>query len=392
MLLAAGLAAPAVAWSAEGPLVVAPAALNWPAPVAIPPALAAPDRPAAKAYVWPAAAVVGAVVRIELVSGESLRGTVLAVDATKITIQSMALGPQDLRPDQIKSLAADPPPPPPPPPAPPAPAPAAVAAPSPAPAPPAAPAAPAAEPAAPAPVPPPQPAAPAPTTPPPPAGEPQPVWSGSVGFSLNGVTGTSRERVAVRTDVEANRTLPTEALLFKANYAHAWEEGETSENRLFGDSRYRWNFPESEFQGFIALTLEHDQFTPWDWRVASNLSVGYPIYKDADARVLIRGGGGVSRKFGGFDNRIIPEAIFGAEATYRITETIKFIAGSDTFMAVNLLDLSEIRARSNARVEFALDPESRLTLSLGLEHLYDNTSNLRTQNDLQYFVRVGYSF
>lgn len=383
VLVAACLAAPAVAWCAEGPLLVTPVPLNWLAPLAIPPALAAPSRPAAEAPVWPAAAVVGAVVRIELISGESLRGTVLAVESSKITVQSMALGPQVLRRDQIKSLAADPPPPTP------TPTPPATAASLPTSAPPAAPAA---APAAAAPVPPPQLATPAPTTPPPPTEEPQPVWSGSVGFSLNGITGTSRERVAVRTDVEANRTLPTEALQFKANYAQAWEEGDTSESRLFGESRYRWNFPESEFQGFIALTLERDQFTPWDWRVASSVSVGYPIYKDADARILIRGGGGVSRKFGGFDNRIIPEAIFGAEATYRVTETIKLIAGSDTFLAVNLLDLSEIRARSNARIEFALDPQSRLTLSLGLEHLYDDTSNLRTQNDLQYFVRVGYSF
>lgn len=359
---------PSLAAPGENP---APAPAPVPAPTPAPTSLPTP----------------GTLVVVELLSLEVVRGELLSGDDDQIVIKSALLGQLPIARAQIKSVNAEA-----------APRSAATLA--------AAPPAPASPPVADQPAPPPNPASPplpapptpapapkppAPTTPAPPA-EPQPVWSGSAGFSLSGVTGTAGDRVSIRTDLDLNRTLPTTALQFKTTYTHAWDEGETRENRFFGEGRYRWNFPDSEFQGFAAVTIEHDQFAPWDWRAATNLSLGYPIIKTDDARLVIRGGGGASRKFGGIDDRIIPEAIVGLEALYKITKSIKLIAGSDAFLAVNLLDLSEIRSRTNARLEFALDEAARLTLSFGLEHLYDDTSNLRTQNDVQYFVRLGFAF
>lgn len=231
-----------------------------------------------------------------------------------------------------------------------------------------------------------------PATPPPP---PAPTsffegWTGSVELGLNGSEGNS-SRFNVRAGFGAERKTEETETKFTFAYSYAKDEGEETEHKGQTELRNDWILgKESPWRVYALGRLEYDEFQDWDWRASAFAGIGYQFIKTDKTTLIGRVGGGMSREFGGDDNRIHPEANFGIDLEHKFTDTQKFTLTFDYYM--DLLNVSDYRLVGKAAYEILLDESSGLTLKLGVEDRYDSSPGDAKRNDLDYFALVVFKF
>ena len=174
-------------------------------------------------------------------------------------------------------------------------------------------------------------------------------------------------------------------------YTYAKDDGEESENKGQIDLRNDWLLgKESPWRVYALGRVEYDNFQNWDWRVSAFAGIGYEFIKTEKTTLIGRFGAGASREFGGDDNRITPELNFGADFEHKFTDTQKIFASLDYYPS--LLNFSDFRLVGKAGYEILLDPESGLSLKLGVEDRYDSSPDGAKRNDLDYFVLMVFKF
>ncbi len=132
------------------------------------------------------------------------------------------------------------------------------------------------------------------------------------------------------------------------------------------------------------------QFQNWDWRVTAVSGVGYEFIKSDRTTLLGRVGIGAMREFGGEDNRIHPELDVGVDWQHKFTEFQKLTFSFDYY--ADLIDIGAYRFIGKAAYEIVVDPDSGMTLKLGVEDRYDSTPDGAKRNDLDYFAVLMFKF
>lgn len=231
------------------------------------------------------------------------------------------------------------------------------------------------------------------STPPPPQDPSSPFygWKGAASVGLNGASGNS-ETFYVRAGLDLNRLTSASKSTANFKYSYATSSGEKSEDNARLDLRHDW-LPKgnSRWRPFVQGSLEYDQFQNWDLRLSANAGLGYELIKTEKLLILPRAGLGFSREFGGSDNKLHPEALFGLDVEYAINDRSKLFASSDTF--IRLDQASEYRILSKAGYEILIDATTGLSLRLGLENRYDAAArNDSKRNDFTYFALVVWNF
>lgn len=232
-------------------------------------------------------------------------------------------------------------------------------------------------------------------TPPPPPPPPPPTsffqgWTGSVELGLNGSEGNT-SRINVRGGLTAARKTEETETSFGFSYTYAKDDGDETENKGQIDLRNDWILgKDSPWRVYALGKVEYDTFQNWDWRTSAFAGIGYQFVKTETTSLIGRFGAGASKEFGGDDNRIHPELNLGMDFEHKFTERQKMFVTLDYYP--DLLNLSDFRFVGKAGYEILLDPESGLSLKLGVEDRYDSTPDGAKRNDIDYFALMVLKF
>lgn len=217
-------------------------------------------------------------------------------------------------------------------------------------------------------------------------------WDGSAELGLNGSTGNS-ELLNFRLGAGAKRTVPdryeTSADIV---YKLGKEEGSTTQSEGSLQLRNDWLLgAESPWRIFAQGRLEYDQFQDWDWRLSLFGGVGYEFIETDRTLLLGRVGAGVRKDFGGSDDSWVPEALLGLDFGHQINDRQKLTATADLFPSLS--DFGQYRVVAKAAWELLVDPETNLSLKIGVENRYDSDPGDDVKrNDLDYFAVLVWSF
>lgn len=202
-------------------------------------------------------------------------------------------------------------------------------------------------------------------------------------FGLNGASGNS-ELMKLRAGAAAENKTPNHIWKSDILYNYATANSVETENRALANTRYEWLLGVSPWSIFVDGSLEYDNFKAFDIRVASHAGIGYAFLKTDFTMLKGRLGAGASREIGGPENRIMPEALAGAEFEHKVTEGQKLTASFE--FIPDLGEIGEYRYEAKAGYEFLVSPEWNVTLKLGVLDRYDSTPNGRKPNDIEYFA------
>jgi len=223
------------------------------------------------------------------------------------------------------------------------------------------------------------------TAPPP----PPPAWNGGLEFGLNGSQGNS-EILKIRVGGEARRE--TASNLFRANlfYGIASQNSVRNENKMLFTSIDEIKLSGSNWSPFLSNAVEYDEFRAFDFRIAGHAGASYTFIKDKWTLVKSRLGAGASAEFSSQENtpgRWIPEGLVGLDLEHQFTDRQKFVSTVDYFP--DLAEFARYRIRFRAAYEILVDPETNLTLRLGVQDRYDSKPGPNTlQNDIDYFATM----
>lgn len=235
----------------------------------------------------------------------------------------------------------------------------------------------------------------APPPPPPPIPEEAKLsfwdgWTGFVAAGLNGSDGNS-ETFNGRAALGLKRTTDEMESIVDATYNYATDSGEKSKSRGELFFRNDWFFRESPWGFFAQGRAEYDEFQDWDYRVSAFAGPTYTVIKNDRTTFRLRAGAGITREFGGESNEIIPEALFGFNFNHKLTEAQSVFV--DYEFLPSLKNFSDYRMVTKGGYEIMIDPETKMSLKLGLEDRYDSMpGDDRKKNDIDYFALLAWSF
>lgn len=217
-------------------------------------------------------------------------------------------------------------------------------------------------------------------------------WDGSAELGLNGSSGNN-ENLNFRGGFNAKRTVP-DRYETSADFVYKYgtSEGDTTQSQGSLQLRNDWLLGEdSPWRLFVIGRVEYDQFQAWDWRVSLFGGAGYEFIETDRTLLLGRIGAGITREFGSDDTSIIPEGLLGLDFGHQINERQKVTATVDYFPSFQ--DLSEYRIIAKAAWELLVDPETNLSLKVGVENRYDSDPGDDVKrNDFDYFAVLVWSF
>lgn len=230
--------------------------------------------------------------------------------------------------------------------------------------------------------------------PPPPPPDPDSFfkgWKGNVDGGLNGSSGNTEE-LSLRFGLGMTRTTSKEITGLSLTYNYGTSEGEKNKDNGRFDVRHDW-LPQgdSKWRPFVEGAVEYDTFQDWDWRTSAYGGFGYELIKTDKILFMPRFGIGVSKEFGGDDNKIHPEGLLGADFNWTIDERSKFFVSGESYWPLD--EIPDYRFFIKAGYEIVVDPTSGMSLKLGLEDTYDaSPGDDKNRNNINYFAVMSIPF
>ena len=147
--------------------------------------------------------------------------------------------------------------------------------------------------------------------------------------------------------------------------------GVESQHRLLSNMKYERFLGDSRWSYFIKSFLEYDEFKAFDLRLVANTGFGYLLVSTETIKLKGRFGAGASREFGGPDDDLTPEAVFGGDYDWAVTKRQKVNVVMDYFPQWD--DFTDYRMVSTLNWEVLLDEVANLSLKLSVSDRYDST-------------------
>jgi putative salt-induced outer membrane protein YdiY len=202
-----------------------------------------------------------------------------------------------------------------------------------------------------------------------------------------GNTDTQSFHVGVTSKRESEKTRTG----LDARYFYGASDGDRTENRFTAGIKHDWLVPDSQWFYFAQGRYDYDEFQNWEHRLSAHGGVGYDLITEEDMTLSLRAGLGVTKEFGSEDEDFRPEALFGADFTWQISERQAFEASSTIYP--DLEEMGEFRLVNTAGWSLLLDEETAMSLSAGLQHEYQSDVDGDTkENDFRLFAGLQFDF
>ncbi len=209
----------------------------------------------------------------------------------------------------------------------------------------------------------------------------EPLWEGTIELGMNGSNGNAD---AFSMKVGASLKRETEHFSWKFDFVHAraTAKGIATQNNVLSSLRAERRLGNPNWSLFGKGGLEYDEFKAFDYRIVVNGGLAHKFINLDFLKAGIRFGSGVSREFGGPDDRYVPEAVFGFDYERQFTERQKLVATIDYLPEWS--DFGNYRIVTDVGWEILLDATSNLSLKIGVIDRYDSTPHGLRPNDLDY--------
>lgn len=214
-------------------------------------------------------------------------------------------------------------------------------------------------------------------------------WENSAELGLNGSAGNS-ESSSFQTGTRLKRKTDFTLFDLRATYNRTSAGGTETQNNALIYTNWERFLGDSPRTLFVKNGLEFDKFKAFDYRYYLNAGLGYHFVQTDALNLTGRFGAGVSREFGGPDDRWVPEALFGGDYEHQVNERNKLIAKIDYFPEWS--NFANFRLVSDLAWEYLISADGNLSFKLGATDRYDSTPNGRKPNDVNYSALILYKF
>jgi putative salt-induced outer membrane protein YdiY len=215
------------------------------------------------------------------------------------------------------------------------------------------------------------------------------LWHGSVELGLSGTSGNS-ETFNVRLGAKAKRDTPRAVHTYELTYLDKSADSRQTAHSALIDGRSEWPFPDTPWSFFIHGLGEYDEFKAFDFRASGDTGLGYQFIKNDATDLKGRFGGSASHEFGGPDDDVVPELVFGAEWKHCFSPRQNVSVQVDYFP--NVTAFTDFRMNGRASWEVVVAPEWGLSLKTSVIDRYDSTPGDAKSNDLDYSLLLLWSF
>ncbi len=205
------------------------------------------------------------------------------------------------------------------------------------------------------------------------------LWDLGFQFGLNNASGNT-ETLSLQLGADANRKTDEGEFDLKLRYSKGQNNGVENENQAIVNARNEWTLGESPWNLFVTGSLEYDRFRAFDLRLATHAGLGHQFIENKRIDLGGRFGSGVSREIGGPDDSYVPEASFGGDFEWRVSDSQKLTATVDYYP--DWSNYTDYRINTNAGWEIAFSGPMDVSLKLAIIDRYDSTPNGRKANDL----------
>lgn len=212
-------------------------------------------------------------------------------------------------------------------------------------------------------------------------------WDVGVNFGLNGSEGQNRSQsIASGAYIkrESDEWIHDSKISYNMTSANSIE----TQNNAMLDARLDRKLDKSPWSLYILNQTLYDEFQPFDIRVSLNTGVGYKWVNTDDYKLMGRFGAGASREFGGTDDHWEPEALFGLDYDYRLTEKQRLTLKVDYFPEWQ--DFGDYRMVSDLGWEIDLDKPKNMSIRFTVNDRYDSTPNGVNPNLVNYAVLLNW--
>lgn len=229
-----------------------------------------------------------------------------------------------------------------------------------------------------------------PPAPPPP---PPPAWKFRAELGASGSSGNT-DQSDLHAAVSALHEDETSRFKAGAGWATSENDGDETKDQKYAEAIYDWKFRDSPWSAFATGRVDWDEFQDWDRRATVGAGAGLSLVDEATVKLRVRAGLATTREWGGSDPdredwRL--EGLIGAEASWQINERTAIEAKSTWYP--DLDDGGEHRVVSSAAWTVKLAEAAALSLKLGIEHEYDshNEDPFET-SDFRWFAALLFEF
>ena len=208
------------------------------------------------------------------------------------------------------------------------------------------------------------------------------AWGAAIELGMNAASGNS-DTLTLKTGAELERKTDSSKTVIDINYAKASANHLETQHYALLKTRQDLFLNHSHWNWFTKQEVAYDEFKAFDLRWVINSGIAYRFADSDEKKLTGRFGAGVSREFGGPDNRWIPEAVFGADWKRKLTEQQEVKATFDYLPSWNNWD-EDFRITADLAWEIRFDQPENLRLKVGIIDRYDNTPNGAKANDFAY--------
>lgn len=215
-------------------------------------------------------------------------------------------------------------------------------------------------------------------------------WKSHLSLSTASSFGNTDTQV-FQVGVTSLRERPADRTKLDALYYYGATSGDRSDNRFSAGFLHDWLMPDSPWLWFADGRYDYDEFQSWEHRINAHLGAGYQLVDEEDLQVTVRGGLGFVREFKSANQDWRPEALFGGDFTWQISEKQKLTGGTTIYP--DLDDMGEYRVVSGLDWSMLLDEERAMSLKAGLAHEYQSTVAAGIdEHDLRLYAGLQFDF
>ena len=213
-----------------------------------------------------------------------------------------------------------------------------------------------------------------------------PGWERQFDLGIGGSEGNSQSR-----NIHGALTAKTESPEYRWDvrmaYDAAEEDGNRSRERFFAQANRDWLEPGSPHFYFAQGRFDWDDFQDWNYRVNTAGGYGYELVDRPGWTLRGKTGLGVSREFGGDEDKLSPEGLLGLESFWKLSEhhSIEFV----TTLFPQLDEMGEYRSLTS--LSWANKLNGTMRLKVGLTNEYDsNVGEDVKHNDFTYTTSLSW--
>ncbi|MBI1373869.1 MAG: DUF481 domain-containing protein [Phycisphaera sp.] len=215
-------------------------------------------------------------------------------------------------------------------------------------------------------------------------------WSGKVELGITGATGNT-ERVAMRARIEAKRTEENERLLLYLQGKFAQENGNESENEIFGGAKLERDVS-PRFFWFARTELERDEFEDLKLRATASGGMGYFFFKEEKQEFKVRAGAGVLHEsFDTGDNETSLIGELGYDYRLDVQDWLRFTHAMTFYTPFE--DFGAFRVVFDTAGEVPLAKSEAWKLRVGMRNDYNADPKPGIESlDTTYFLNLVYNW